>query len=276
MKNVLTIDLEDWFCANNLSGIIKYEQWSTCELRIVDNTHRLLNLLELKNVKATFFVLGWIAERVPDLIKEIENLGHEIASHGYSHISLHNMNRTDFERDIKKALLVKREIVTKDIIGYRSPSFSVTDDTIWALKILKENGFLYDSSVFPFRFHPDYGMRGAPLNIYRDSRGINEVPMSCIQILKFRVPFGGGAYFRFYPLFLSKMLMKLCNNQRRPFVFYLHPWEIDVSQPKVPLPYFKSLRHYCNIKNTLAKFSDILDCFSFTTIKNLLNKMQLN
>ena len=274
MKNAITIDLEDWFCAKNLSGIIKYEQWNKCELRIVENTKRLLDILERKNTKATFFVLGWIAERVPDLIKEIDSLGHEIASHGYSHISIYNMSNADFEEDIKRALSVKKGIINNDIIGYRSPSFSVTVNTLWALSVLEKNGFKYDSSVFPLRFHPDYGIGKAPLNIYRDSSGIAEVPLSCIQLFNLRIPFGGGAYFRFYPFSLSRLLMKMCNKQGRSFIFYLHPWEIDIFQPKMSLPFPKNLRHYYNIKNTIVKFSDILDCFSFTTVRNLLDEFR--
>ncbi len=273
MKNVLTIDLEDWFCAGNLNHIIKFEQWKYCELRVVENTNRLLDLLERKNVRATFFVLGWIAERVPRLIQEIDNIGHEIASHGYSHISVFNMKSEDFEEDIKKALCVKKGIINKEIIGYRSPSFSITRKTSWAFRILEQNGFKYDSSVFPLTYHPDYGIRNAPLSLYKTDCGIFELPLSCYSILNFRIPFGGGAYFRTYPLWLSKILMNKCNKQSRPFVFYLHPWEIDISQPKINLSMFKSIRHYYNIKNTFRKFSTILEQYKFTTIKELIGSI---
>lgn len=271
MINALTIDFEDWFCANNLSSIIKYDKWNECELRITENTKRLLEILDNKNIKATFFVLGWIAERVPELVKIIDELGHEIASHGYSHISISNLNKVDFDEDLKRAVRIKKEILDKEIIGYRSPSFSITKNTLWAFKILEKNGFKYDSSVFPLTYHPDYGISSAPLSVYSTSEGIKELPLSCYKFAGIRVPFAGGAYFRFYPLPLSKMFMKLCNKQNRPFVFYLHPWEIDMEQPRINVPFFKRVRHYYNLKNTFNKLEIILSSFNFTSIRSLLN-----
>lgn len=270
--NALTIDFEDWFCAKNLSSVILYENWKSCELRIAENTKRLLDVFDKNKVKATFFVLGWIAERVPDLVKFIAESGHEIASHGYSHISISILEKSEFEKDIRKALYIKKEIVKKDIIGYRSPSFSITRNTLWAYKTLSENGFKYDSSVFPVTYHPDYGISDAPLSIYKTFEGIIEVPLSCQNVAGVRIPFGGGGYFRLYPLKISRMLMKLCNKQGRPFVFYLHPWEIDDGQPRLKLPLIKKFRHYFNIKSTLKKFDEILKEFRFSTIKNMLNE----
>ena len=269
--NALTIDFEDWFCAGNLSQIIKYQDWNKCQLRINENTYRILELLDKYKTKGTFFVLGWLAERVPNLVQEIDSLGHEIACHGYSHTSLLKMSKSEFDIDLKKALKVKKEIIGKEILGYRSPSFSLTRKTTWAFEILLENGIKYDSSVFPLSIHPDYGFPEAPSSIYHINESFVEVPLNIKDIFGFKFTFGGGGYFRLYPYFLSRYLMKDKNRQGKPFVFYLHPWEIDDEQPVLNVQYFKKFRHYYNIKSTLKKFEKVLNEFEFLPIKDLLN-----
>jgi len=268
--NALTIDFEDWFCVNNLSASIKFEDWDKCESRIENNTSRILDLLEKYNVKATFFVLGWLAERVPELIKTIEQNGHEIASHGYSHISLSKLTKSDFEVDLKRALQITEQIIQKRILGYRSPSFSITSATSWAFEILVNNGITYDSSVFPLSYHPDYGYRGAETIIHSPINGLLEIPLNVLNVMGLKIPFGGGGYFRLYPHFISNFMMKNHNKKGLPFVFYLHPWEIDHYQPRQNVPMTKKFRHYYNLKNTLNKFEKVLKQYSFTTIQHLI------
>jgi polysaccharide deacetylase family protein (PEP-CTERM system associated) len=270
ITNALTIDFEDWFCAGNLSSLIKFEDWEKHELRIVDNTLRILELLDKYNLKATFFVLGWIAERVPDLVKLIDSNNHEIACHGYSHTSLKNMSMNQFDADLKKALKIKKDIIQKDILGYRSPSFSITPKTIWAFDVLINNGIKYDSSVFPISLHPDYGFPGMPTAIYNPQKALTEFPLNAVNLLGLMVPFGGGGYFRLYPYFVSIQMMKFYNNRGKPFMFYLHPWEIDIEQPRVNIPSLKKIRHYYNIKNTFFRFEKLLNQFKFSTVRHII------
>lgn len=271
MKNALSIDLEDWFCVYNLSQVIKKEDWDSCELRIENNTRRILELLAAHQAKATFFVLGWIAEHVPHLIREIEQQGHEIASHGYSHSLLFHMTPESFEKDLLKALEVTETITPSKIYGFRAPSFSITHDTMWALDILANHGFRYDSSIFPVNFHPDYGIPDVPLSIYRINSNLIEFPLTCVEVLGRRIPCCGGGYFRIFPYAVTKYLLRRCNNEGRPAIFYLHPWEFDPGQPRIKLSWQKTFRHYHNLSKTLKRFSCLLKDFEFETINELLD-----
>jgi polysaccharide deacetylase family protein (PEP-CTERM system associated) len=267
MLNAISIDLEDWFCTYNIR--INIIDWDKCELRIIKNTHILLDLFEKNHIKATFFVLGWIAERVPELIKEIETKGHEIASHGYSHKFITQMTKTEFEDDIKKSLNVLSKCTTSQINGFRAPSFTITKNTLWAIDILLKYGFKYDSSVFPVSFHPDYGFPNSQLNIY-NLNGIIEVPLSVVKFFGKNIPCSGGGYFRLYPYWLSEYLINTCIKQNRPFIFYLHPWELDYEQPKKYMPFIKRYRHYNNLKKTEPRLNKLLKKFEFTTIKDII------
>lgn len=269
MKNALTVDLEEWFCGHILEQGIGKEDWNKQELRVLRNTERLLKILSNHKTKATFFVLGWLAERVPELISEIEVEGHEIGTHGYSHTSLTEMTLRSFEEDLKKALDVTRRCVKQEILGFRAPSFTITSATLWALQILKDNGIRYDSSVFPLGFHPDYGIPDAPLSIHKLDNSLIEVPLTTVEVLGKRIPCGGG-YFRLYPYGLTKALLKRCNREGRPAVFYLHPWELDPAQPRVKLGPINTLRHYYNLDKTAARVDRLLTDFRFTSIRKLL------
>jgi len=270
LKNAISIDLEDWFCVYNLSQVIKKEDWDKCELRIVKNTKLILNLLAKHNTKATFFVLGWIAERVPDLIREIELQGHEIASHGYSHALITEMTPKAFEEDLQKALQITKHLVKQNILGFRAPSFSITDKTMWAADILVKYGIRYDSSIFPIGFHPDYGIHDAPLSIHQLNGSLIEVPLSCAKFLGRKIPCSGGGYFRIFPYTLTRFLLKRCNSQGRPVIFYFHPWELDPDQPKVKLPWLKSFRQYYNLNKSRDRLDKLLNDFEFTTIRGIL------
>jgi len=271
MKNVFSIDLEDWFCVSNMSKIIKREDWNKLESRVEKNTKKILYLLKKHNTQATFFVLGWVAERIPHLIKEISKQGHEIACHGYSHNLLTKMTPKSFEKDIRKAIFVITECTNKEILGYRAPSFSIVASTKWAFSVLEKVGIKYDSSVFPVSFHPLYGMPNSPLDIYSISKSLTEFPMSCIQLFGLKIAASGGAYFRLYPYWITRLFINYINKKGRPVVFYLHPWEIDYKQPRVNLPYFEKLRHYFNLELTYARLDRLLRDFTFTTMRDVLN-----
>jgi polysaccharide deacetylase family protein (PEP-CTERM system associated) len=270
MKNALSIDLEDWFCVHNMEQAIRREDWDRCESRVAGNTHRILELLAEHDTRATFFVLGWVAERAPDLISEIEQLGHEIATHGYSHTLLTSMTPESFEEDLKKAIAVTQVCSNQEIIGFRAPSFTITSKTLWAIAILARNGIRYDSSVFPIGFHPDYGMPDSSLAIHNLDSSLVEVPLSCAEVFGMRVPCSGGGYFRIFPYAVTKFLLKRCNKQGRPAIFYFHPWEIDPQQPRIQLPRLKKFRHYYNLNKTLKRLDHLLSDFEFTTVRSLI------
>ncbi len=267
MINAISIDLEDWFCANNLQ--IRSEEWDRCELRVVANTQRLLEVLARHKTEATFFVLGWIAERVPELVQQIEQAGHEVATHGYAHALITQLTPEQFEADLERAITVTRPCIRQEIIGFRAPSFTITAKTLWAIDILARHGIRYDSSIFPVSHHPDYGIPGASLSIH-SLGGLTEVPMSCARILGRNIPCSGGGYFRVYPYFLTRFLLRQCNRQGRPVVFYLHPWEIDPGQPRMRLSRSKQFRHYMNLDKALSRFDRLLGDFEFTSIRKVL------
>jgi polysaccharide deacetylase family protein (PEP-CTERM system associated) len=270
MKNALSIDLETWFSNNILEQCIGRNQWDRQDLRVKKATRLIMKILKKHNTAATFFVLGWLAERIPDLLEEIETQGHEIASHGYSHTCLTRMTPDEFEADLVKALRISRKCISGDIIGFRAPHFTITSETMWAVDILIKHGIKYDSSVFPVGFHPDYGIEDAPLSIYQLRDDLIEVPLSSVQIWGSKIPCAGGGYFRLYPYRLTKYLLNRCNREGRPVVFYLHPWELDPYQPRLKLPYISKLRHYNNLDKTAYRLNRLLEDFEFTTIREIL------
>jgi polysaccharide deacetylase family protein (PEP-CTERM system associated) len=271
MKNAFTVDLEDWFCSHNLKSAIKYEDWDKLESRVEKNTYSILNLLEKSNTKATFFVLGWVSDRFPSLIKDIHTAGHEIASHGYAHQQVTGLNKEEFREDIRKSVASLERIIGKNPIGYRAPAFSITSKNLWAFDILKDQKFVYDSSVYPISIHPEYGIGNIDLSIHKLEQGLLEVPLSCTEGPgNLRIPCSGGAYLRFYPFSFFRYLARKVNAQNRHFIFYIHPWEVDPKPLKVNLPYSRSMRHYFNLKGTLKKIEVLLEEFEFTSIRNLL------
>lgn len=273
MQNAISIDLEDWFCVHNLSGVIRKEDWDSCELRVLESTNRLLALFDRHQTRATFFVLGWVAKRLPELVRELEDRGHEIAVHGYDHLLLTEISPLEFEKDLAKALeAIERCGVATRPVGFRAPSFTMVKSTKdWALPILEKYGFKYDSSVFPVGFHPDYGMVESPLSPYKITENLHEFPMSCLEVFGKRFPFSGGGYFRLFPYAYTKYCMQKVNAQGRPAVFYLHPWELDPGQPRVKnLSLSQKLRHYRNIDQTELRLDKLLGDFEFTTIREVL------
>jgi polysaccharide deacetylase family protein (PEP-CTERM system associated) len=269
LQNVFSVDLEDWFCVKNLSGVIRCDEWEQCESRVERNTRVLLDLLSRHNVEATFFVLGWIAERFPDLVREVESRGHEIASHGYSHRLLTSLTPEEFGADLRRSLDVLAGCCKQPVLGFRAPSFSVTRKTWWALDVMRSAGIAYDSSIFPIGFHPDYGIADFPLNAHRLPEGLFEIPMSCARVMGRDVPCSGGGYFRLFPYAATRALMRKCNQKGRPVVFYIHPWEVDPEQPRVSLPALARFRHYNNLELSVGRLERLLTDFRFTSIRKL-------
>jgi polysaccharide deacetylase family protein (PEP-CTERM system associated) len=269
--NALSFDLEDWFCVSNLRSIIKQEEWHLQELRIIESTVRILNLLKKYNVEATFFVLGWIAEHLPDLVREIESQGHEVATHGYSHKMLTEMNPAEFDDDMARALAITRSLVSGRILGYRAPTFSITKDTLWATDILLKHGIVYDSSIFPMSFMGAYSaIPGISTKPFRFENGLIEFPLGCARKASLRIPCSGGCFFRAFPYALTKNLLTGINKKGDPVMFYLHPWEVDPDQPKQHMACIDSIRHYINLDKTYGRLERLIQDFRFTSAKKVL------
>jgi polysaccharide deacetylase family protein (PEP-CTERM system associated) len=351
MLNLLTIDLEDYFQVHAFSKVIRYEDWDNYECRIERNTDRLLAILSsvhspqhlkpqhsstaalnnsvthslsnsfTQKVQGTFFVLGWLAERYPDLIRRIHKEGHEIACHGYAHRLVYTQSRNEFRQDIKRAKSILEDITGNEVIGYRAPSYSVTKRSQWAFEVLVEEGFKYDSSIFPIR-HDFYGMPNAPRfpfvvslngnnNVEFSMLSFNnslthspnnsvsgqqhgttaplfqrftpnselrtpncllEFPLSTIKLFGQNVPISGGGYFRLFPYSLIRKGLKGINEKEgKPFIFYMHPWELDSEQPRIKEVSLKSrFRHYVKLDKAEGKFKRLLGDFQFSTIRQFL------
>ena len=269
---VMSIDVEDWFQVENLKTVISPDQWDDMELRVERNTDRMLELMDACGVRCTCFILGWVADRCPDLIRRIAEAGHEIACHGYGHDLIYSLSRDAFREDIHRAKSILEDQTGQTVRGYRAPSFSITD---WAIDILHEEGFTYDSSSFPTVAHDRYGKltgmeAGKPIVALRD--GFEEICVSCLQLGKRGIPWGGGGYFRIipYPVFKRGVNSILKNNQ--PYVFYIHPWEIDHNQPRVNgLKRSHRFRHYVNLDKGESRFASLLRDFDWTTMQGLLD-----
>jgi len=277
MLNALTVDVEDYFQVNAFKNHIKRERWDSIPLRVSDNTKRLLDLFDEYQVKATFFVLGWVAERLPGLVREIHEKGHEIASHGYGHELLFDIGREKALADIRRGRLLLEDAAGVAIKGYRAPSYSITKASLWGFDLLIDEGFRYDSSVFPI-VHDVYGIPQAPRFPYpiRGAAGVlQEFPLTTFPIRvgswEYRLPIAGGGYLRLLPAALIRHGISGINRlDREPAVLYLHPWEIDPKQPRVSVGFRSRFRHYHNLHKTEAKLRYLLDRLRFGTMAQVL------
>lgn len=277
MINALTIDVEDYFQVTAFANYIKVKDWDMYPSRVLDNTIKILDILDTFSVKATFFVLGWIANKFPSLVKEIHDRGHEIASHGYEHQLIYIIGPEKFKDDIRRSKKLLEDICGEKIVGYRAPSYSITEKSLWALDILIEEGFLYDSSIFPVA-HDIYGIPYADRfshDIQRPSGIIKELPLSTIEIrclgFKYRIPVAGGGYLRLFPLWFTKKTINALNiKEQQPAVLYFHPWEIDFKQPRINAGIKSRIRHYVNLSKTEGRIKDILSSFKFAPMRNIL------
>lgn len=275
--NALTIDVEDYFHVSALASAIRVDEWDSQECRVEQNTLRLLELFDSHSVHATFFVLGWVADRYPKLIQEIHQQGHEIACHGYSHQLVYNQTPEVFREEAYKSKTLLEDLIQAPVSGYRAASYSITKKSLWALDILVELGFQYDSSIFPIK-HDRYGIpdaRQEPHCMKLESGAeIVEYPLTVAHIVGAKVPIAGGGYFRIFPYWLFKGLFKQAESAG-PSVFYLHPWEIDPEQPKVDVTGLSKFRHYHNLDKTESRLTDFLDFFQFVPMKQALKNLGL-
>lgn len=264
-KNILQIDVEDWYCDLDVN------EWKYYEPRVVQSTNKILSILKEANNKATFFILGYVAEKFPSLVKKIEEEGHEIASHGYYHRRIDKQTPKEFEEDLLKSIRILEKITGKKIKGYRAPQFTVMEKTFWAIDILKKNGLKYDSSIFPVKT-PLYGMPNSPLYPYKIKETQQkemkddfwEIPLTVykIPLIKKNIPIAGGFYLRAFPYFFVKHAIKKINKSENTAVCYIHPWELDAKKPKVrELKWY----HYYNLDSTEKKFIKLINDFRFTS-----------
>jgi len=271
MRHALSIDLEEFFQIHALSDVIAPESWETFSPSIEQNTNKVLAELESRGVVATFFCLGWVAGRHPALIREIHSRGHEIACHGYSHQVIYNQDRQSFRKDVEKAKTVLEDTIGEQVIGYRAPTYSITKKTLWALDVLEELGFQYDSSIFPI-YHDNYGIPDAPRLPHKlEGRSLAEFPISTLKVGVCNLPISGGGYFRLLPYALTKMALSVLEKRNEPFVFYIHPWELNPHIPRIPGMSAKSrFRTYIGISHAHKRFSRLIRDFTFTTMRQVL------
>ncbi len=273
-KQALTVDVEDYFHVSAFEKAIDKADWNNLELRVEANTYRLLELFEQKQAKCTFFTLGWVAERCPNLIKAIVDQGHELASHGFAHQRATEMTPEQFLLDVRKSKQVLEDTSGQAIIGYRAPSFSINENNTWVYETLAELGFEYSSSTYPIE-HDLYGVPDWPRFKYQRDEGIIEIPVPTVRKSERNIGIGGGGYFRLYPYWLSKRRIdNYLNTEQQPYSFYFHPWEIDPEQPRVAGASLKSrLRHYLNLSRMEGKVVRLLEDYQWDTMKSVyLNK----
>jgi polysaccharide deacetylase family protein (PEP-CTERM system associated) len=273
MLNALTVDVEDYFMVSAFSGSIPQDQWGAYEPRVEGNTRRLLDIFDRYRVKGTFFVVGWVAEKFPGIVREICRRGHEIGCHSHRHRLVYDLSPEEFRRDTRNAKAILEDILGESVLGYRAPSYSITPRSQWALEILAEEGFRYDSSIFPIH-HDRYGFpehgRFAEVKRHNGAKGILEIPMSTLRILGKNVPIAGGGYFRFYPYRLTAWgIRKLNEKEDQPTVFYIHPWEIDPQQPRMQGSLLSTFRHYVNLGKNEGKLGRLLGAFRFAPVKEV-------
>lgn len=274
MLNALTIDVEDYFHVAAFARHIDPRTWNSYPLRVEKNTARILDVLGERGVRATFFVLGWVAERCPDLVKRIQSFGHEIGCHGYGHQAIYDGTYEDFRHDLYRAKSVIENITGCPLKSYRAPSFSITSRTLWALSVLAEQGFEYDSSIFPVA-HDLYGIPDAPrfpyIKVLDSNHVIKEFPPSTMGICGVNFPIAGGGYLRLLPYrFTATAIRGLNVGDKQPVMVYLHPWEIDPDQPRIPCSWRSRFRHYQNLRSTERKLKSLLSDFSFSTMEEVL------
>lgn len=277
--NAMTVDVEDYFHVAALAQSIDRSRWNEMEYRAENSTRRLLDLFDESKIKATFFVLGWVAKRSPDLIREIHERGHEVASHGMSHKLVFNQTPAEFSSETYESKALLEDIIGTKVLGYRASTYSITRRSLWALDILKEAGFIYDSSIFPIR-HDVYGIPDASQvpSVVGTPKGaaIVEFPMSTAPLFGTRLPVSGGGYFRLLPYWLTRMgLAKLNHQLERPFIFYLHPWEVDPDQPRVRTRLLSRIRHYTNLERCEARLRRLISEFRFAPVRDVLRSQRL-
>lgn len=275
IRHVLSFDVEEHFQVSAFWSDARRKQWDRLESRVEQNTLRLAELLAHFKTKATFFVLGWVAERHPGLIKALVKQGHEIASHGYGHELVTNQTDREFRDDVRRSKRILEDLTGERVLGYRAPSFSITDRTPWALAILVEEGYLYDSSLNArFQRSEKSGRERGVREIVTTAGNIFEVALPTADLCGIQFPIAGGGYFRLFPYSASRMLLRQLEKAGTQLVIYLHPWEIDPDQPRMDGPLISKFRHYLNLKRTERRLQYLLRDFSFAPVVEIVQPIR--
>jgi polysaccharide deacetylase family protein (PEP-CTERM system associated) len=274
----LSVDLEDYYQVEAFASQVSRSRWKSFPSRVRQNTIRTLDLLDSRKCKATFFVLGWVAKRDPGLIREVAQAGHELACHSYLHRPLYKLKPAEFRDDLRRSRDLIEGIGRTKVVGFRAPTFSITPKTLRALEILSDEGFQYDSSIFPIR-HDLYGMPDAPRWAHRrelpSGQRIWEIPPSTVRMGKTNVPFGGGGYLRLLPMSFTRWaIRKTHRREGQPVIVYFHPWELDPDQPRLAGSWKSRLRHYTGLHKTLGRLQEILSVGSFQTLGGLVSQLE--
>jgi polysaccharide deacetylase family protein (PEP-CTERM system associated) len=273
--NAMSVDVEDYYHVSAFDRVVPKDEWTQLESRVVANTERLLEAFDRAGVKVTFFFLGCVAERFPALVRRVADQKHEVASHGYHHQLIYSMPPGQFREDIRSSKRLLEDLSGQPVSGYRAPSYSITKASLWALDVLVEEGYEYDTSIFPIH-HDRYGIPDAPRHVHlleRKNGPIIEVPPSTVRLAGVNVPIGGGAYFRLFPFEWTRWGIERVNGvEGKPVMFYLHPWEVDPEQPRFHVSATTRIRHYTRLKETLPRFMRLLDQFQFGTVASMLER----
>lgn len=270
LTNIMTVDVEDYFHVGAFEKVIKRENWDTLEYRVPKNTLKVLKLFDKFEIKATFFMLGWVAKKSPQLVKTIVSEGHELASHGFWHQRVCVLSREEFYQDLKDSKAILEDLSGRLIKGYRAPSYSINHQNQWAFEVIEDLGFKYSSSIYPI-LHDHYGWPNAPrFKFLSTPKGLIEIPISTTYLGNKKVPAGGGGFFRFFPYKFSKMLIDKVNiKEQQPAIFYFHPWELDPEQPKQKGTLKSNFRHYLNLHKMEARLNRLLNDFRWGSIENV-------
>lgn len=276
ISNTFTIDVEDYYQVEAFSDLVSQDAWDSYDCRVEKNTDQILAMLDDVGVKSTFFVLGYVAKKYPKLVERIHAQGHEVASHGMTHRLIYKQSEKVFRQETLDSKALLEDIIQDRVNGYRAATYSITKKSLWALDVLYEAGYLYDSSIFPMH-HDRYGIPDSPVDPYivtAPSGGqLVEFPISVLEKFSLRLPFAGGGYFRLFPYWLTKWGLGSINNASRNFVFYIHPWEIDPDQPEMKgISRSTKFRHYVNLNKTEHRLKKLLKDFQFDTMINVLSE----
>jgi polysaccharide deacetylase family protein (PEP-CTERM system associated) len=278
IADILSVDVEDYFHVEAFAGCVSRDDWERYPSRVRRNTLEVLSLFAEHGARGTFFVLGWVAERDPQLVREIAAAGHELACHSFAHRQVFALTPEEFRADLRRAKAAIEDAAGAKIFGYRAPTFSIVRRSLWALDILAEEGFLYDSSVFPIH-HDLYGFPDAPRRAYKHScaagGAILEIPMSTVRIAGKNLPVGGGGYLRLLPMSYTRWAMRAVHErEQQPVVVYLHPWEIDPEQPRIAAGWKSRLRHYTGLGEMKGRLKELLAGGRFAPAMDLAKKME--
>lgn len=279
IQNAFTVDVEDYFQVEAMSKAVNFDDWASYDCRVEKNTHTILDMLDERQQKGTFFVLGWIAQRYPNLVKEIDTRGHEVASHGMSHKLIYKQAIDVFRKETFDSKALLEDLIQKPLLGYRAATYSITEKSLWALDILAEAGYRYDSSIFPMR-HDNYGIpdiNPEPHKLITPSGAeLVEFPISTLKKANLTLPIAGGGYFRLFPYFFTRWALRHLNKQGKPFVFYIHPWEVDPKQPRIGgISRFSKFRHYNNLEKCEQRLRQLNVDFKWTSMQQVLIDLNL-